>query len=79
MGLKYWLTKKLVEQQVQQMTLLPNAIDEVLAMKVKKLEKAGKPINKENLMAGWKALKLLGVSQGMLEDKVEALIKEAND
>lgn len=79
MGLKYWLTKKLVERQAQQMTSLPNAIDDVLAMKVKKLRKAGKPINKENLMAGWKALKVLGVSQGMIEDKVEVLVKEAND
>ena len=79
MGPKNWLTKKLIERQIKQMTSVNDAIDDVLAMKAKKLKKAGKPVNKENLMAGWGALKILGVTYEVVEDRVEVLIQEAND
>jgi len=74
MGLKYWLTKKLVERQAKQMTSVNDAIDQVLALKVKELEKAGKPVNKENLMAGWGALKVLGVTYEVVEERVEGVL-----
>ena len=79
MGLKYWLTRKLVERQAKQMTSVNDAIDDVLAMKVKKLKNAGEPIDKENLMAGWGALKFLGVTYEVVEDRAKELLKEAND
>ena len=79
MGPKNWLTRKLIERQVKQMTSVNDAIDDVLVMKVKELKKAGKPVNKENLMAGWGALKILGVTSEVVEDRVEVLIQEAND
>ena len=79
MGPKNWLTRKLIERQVKQMTSVNDAIDDVLVMKVMKLKKAGKPINKENLMAGWGALKILGVTYEVVEDRVKELLKEAND
>ena len=79
MGPKNWLTRKLIERQVKQMTSVNDAIDQVLVLKVKELKKAGKPVNKENLMAGWGALKILGVTYEVVEDRVEVLIQEAND
>jgi len=78
MGLKDWLTKKLVERQVKQMTSVNDAIDGVLAMKVKSLKKAGKPVNKENLMAGWGALKILGITYEVVEDRVEEVLTKDN-
>jgi len=78
MGLKDWLTKKLVERQVKQMTSVNDAIDGVLAMKVKSLKKAGKPVNKDNLMAGWGALKILGVTYEVVEDRVEEVLTKDN-
>ena len=78
MGLKYWLTKKLVERQAKQMTSVNDAIDQVLALKVKELGKAGKPVNKENLMAGWGALKILGITYEVVEDRVEVALTKGN-
>lgn len=78
MGPKNWLTRKLIERQVKQMTSVNDAIDDVLVMKVKKLKKAGKPVNKENLMAGWGALKILGVTYEVVEDRVEAALTKGN-
>jgi len=78
MGPKNWLTRKLIERQVKQMTSVNDAIDKVLVMKVEKLEKEGKPINKESLMAGWGALKFLGVTYEVVEERVaEVLTKGA--
>ena len=78
MGPKNWLTRKLIERQVKQMTSVNDAIDQVLALKVKELKKAGKPIDKENLMAGWGALKILGVTYEVVEDRVEAVLTKGN-
>ena len=78
MGPKNWLTRKLIERQVKQMTSVNDAIDQVLALKVKELKKAGKPVNKENLMAGWGALKILGVTYEVVEDRVEVALTKGN-
>jgi len=78
MGPKNWLTRKLIERQVKQMTSVNDAIDQVLALKVKELKKAGKPVNKENLMAGWGALKILGVTYEVVEERVEVALTKGN-
>lgn len=74
MGPKNWLTRKLVERQAKQMTSVNDAIDKVLVLKVKELKKAGKPVDKENLMAGWGALKFLGVTYEVVEERVEGVL-----
>ena len=75
MRLKDWLTKKAIEYQAREVTSLTDAIDQVLEKKAEKLKKEGKEVNKENLMAGWKALKILGMSKEDVEARVEEFLE----
>ena len=73
MGIKDWLTKKAIGYEIKQATSLSDAIDKVLIMKAEKLRKEGKEVSKESLLAGYKALRILGGSKELVEDRIEEL------
>jgi len=73
MGIKDWLTQKAIDHQIKQATSLTDAIDQVLVKKVERLRKEGKEVNKENLLAGYRALAILGANKELVENRIEEL------
>ena len=73
--IKDWFTMKAIALQTKQANSLTDAIDQVLVQKAERLRKEGKKVNKENLIAGYKALIILGASKGLVEDRIQQYLK----
>lgn len=78
MGLKDMLRAKMTEMAAPG-GAFDKAIDQTLQMKVDKLRKEGKPVTKENLMSKWEKLKPLGVTEEMVSQKVDAILKDIDN
>ena len=75
MRIKDWFTRKAIDYQAKQATSLTDAMDQILVKKAENLRKEGKEVNKENLLAGYKALTILGVTKELVEDRIAEYIK----
>lgn len=73
MGLKEWLTKKAISHQAKQITSMTDAIDQVLTEKAKRLRKKNRPVSRKNLLAGSKALAILGISEETIAARIDEL------
>ena len=75
MGIRDWITIKAIEARQKQAATMDNSLIAILEAKARKLKKRNK-LTVDNMVAGWKALSILGYTEAQIREKSEKIIKE---